>query len=81
MGENVDEAIEFFKNKAESIEINEHGTSSIEVYVDLLARLGRSEEAMQELLRLLPEGVQPIGIAPSLACAGEKGCEICANYV
>lgn len=66
LGEKVDEAIEFFKNKAETIEINEHGTASIEVYADLLARIGRPQQAMDELLRLMPDGVQSIGLAPSL---------------
>jgi hypothetical protein len=66
LGENVDEAVSYFKDKADSLEINEHGTASIEVHVDLLARLARPKEAMDELLRLMPAGVQPMGLAPSL---------------
>lgn len=72
LGENVDEAVDYFRNKAESLEINEHGTASIEVYVDLLARLGRPREAMNELLRLMPAGVQPMGLAPSLFELAQK---------
>lgn len=66
LGEHVDQAVEFFKNKAETVEINEHGTAAIEIYVDLLARLGRSKDAMNELLRLMPAEVQSVGLAPSL---------------
>lgn len=66
LGENVDEALAFFRQKAETVDAFQVGTMSIEVYVDLLARLGRYDEAIDALINLTPENVNLVGRAPSL---------------
>jgi hypothetical protein len=66
MGQNVDEAIRFFKEQAEKTEVATEGTLPAEVYVMLLARLGRHREAIDCHVALLPGDVQTTGIAPSL---------------
>ena len=66
LGENVDEALSYFRNKAEGLEVAEHGTVGIEVFVELLARLGRHQEAIETNIKLTPPDAQPYGYAPSL---------------
>lgn len=66
LGEHVDEALKMFLQKAESLDPQEHGTVAIETYADLLTRVGRPAEAMQFLIRKMPRGMRPFGIAPSL---------------
>ncbi len=66
LGEHVDEALKIFLQKAESLDPQEHGTVAIETYADLLTRVGRPAEAMQFLIKKMPRGMRPFGIAPSL---------------
>jgi hypothetical protein len=66
MGEHVDAALRVFRQKAESIDLEEHGTIGIETYADLLARIGRPDEAGKYLIRTMPDGMRPFGVAPSL---------------
>jgi hypothetical protein len=66
LGENVDEAIRYFREKSETLEPRQHGTMPIETYIDLLARLGRNEEAMEASLSLLPHDMPTLGFAPPL---------------
>ncbi len=66
LGEHVDEALKMFLQKAESLDPNEHGTVAIETYADLLTRVGRPGEAMHFLIKKMPRGMRPFGIAPSL---------------
>jgi hypothetical protein len=65
-GEHVDAALKLFLQKAESLDTNEHGTIAIETYVDLLTRVGRPQAAMEFLVKKMPQGMRPFGIAPSL---------------
>ncbi len=76
LGEDVDEAVDYFKQLAEGVDPYEDSTSAIEVYVDLLARLGRERQAIDESLRLIPENIQTTGQAPSLLDLSEA----CGNY-
>ncbi|MBN8603553.1 MAG: hypothetical protein J0M26_21230 [Planctomycetes bacterium] len=46
--------------------MREHGTAAIETYIDLLSRVGRHEEAFHSFIKLMPDNVRPVGIAPSL---------------
>lgn len=64
LGENVDEAIAAFAAKAE-LDVMDHGTMPLEVFIDLLARLGRYNEAIEAHLRL-PNHIPLRGVAPSL---------------
>lgn len=72
LGENIDEATAYFQQKAEMLDPQYHGLAAIEVYVDLLARVGRYQEAIDAAIRLSPSGVQPAGFAPSLLELAEK---------
>ena len=72
LGENVDEALAYFKNKAEMLDPQYHTMIASETYVDLLARLGRYPEAVAAAIALSKPGVQPVGIAPSLLELAEK---------
>jgi len=66
LGEHVDAALRVFRQKAESLDVQEHGSIGIETYADLLARIGRPAEAAKYLMRSMPEGMRPYGVAPSL---------------
>jgi len=66
LGKDVDTGVRYFGDKARSIDATEHGTVAIETYVDLLVRVGRQRQALQEALELLPARSQSCGIAPSL---------------
>ncbi len=66
LGEHQDEALAYFKKKAEELDPKQHGTVPAEVYIDLLARCGRLHAAMDALLTMVPAGTQAVGIAPSL---------------
>jgi hypothetical protein len=66
LGENIEEALAYFKNKAEMLDPQYHGLAPVETYVDLLNRLGRYSEAITAAMKLAPRGTQSIGQAPSL---------------
>jgi hypothetical protein len=66
LGENVDEALAYFRNKAEMLDPQYHGYAAIEVYVDLLARLGRDAEALEAAVKFGLTSIQPVGNAPPL---------------
>lgn len=66
LGDNVETALRLFRQKAESLDTQEHGTIGIETYADLLARVGKPAEAAKFLMRTMPNGMRPFGIAPSL---------------
>ena len=76
MGESVDKGIAYFKDKAEACSPHEETTAAIEVYVDLLHRLGRTTDAIDALTKLIPAGMQTTGQAPSLL----ELCEAADNY-
>jgi hypothetical protein len=66
LGRQVDEAIACFREKARSLPIDQHGTAAAEVYIGLLARLGRHGEAIDATIELIPPGVRTSGFAPGL---------------
>jgi len=66
LGEHVEAALRVFRQKAESLDIQEHGSIGIETYADLLSRIGRPSEAAKYLMRSMPDGMRPFGVAPSL---------------
>jgi hypothetical protein len=83
IGENVDLAIDHFRTEAEKSEVEVETTMAVEVYVVLLARIGRWSEAIEAAVTLIPPGIQTTGFAPSLIelarSAGEYGrhSEVC----
>jgi hypothetical protein len=66
LGQQVDEAVRYFGDKARSLDPEEHGVGPAEVYVALLSRLGRHREAFAAAAELIPPGTQTTGFAPSL---------------
>jgi hypothetical protein len=66
LGQNIDEAIAYFDQKAELLDPQYNGSAPLETLVDLLARIGRPAQAITAALKLNPKAVQPIGLAPSL---------------
>ncbi len=66
LGVQIEIALQLFLRKAEELPVPEFGTVAIETYVDLLARIGRYDAALKAMLQKMPDGVRPVGVAPSL---------------
>jgi len=66
LGEQVQEAVDYFRTKAELLDPQYHGYGAIETYVDLLARLGRHREALTAAVKYGVGSIQPLGNAPPL---------------
>jgi hypothetical protein len=66
LGENEEVAVAYFKEKAESLDPQEHGYGPIEVYIDLLTRLGRHQDALAAAMRFNLGSIQPLGAASPL---------------
>ncbi len=66
IGRQVDQAITYFREKAEKLSIEDFGSMPAEAYIALLARLNRLDEAAEASARLLPPGIATTGFAPSL---------------
>jgi hypothetical protein len=59
-------ALRFFEEKARTIDGYEQGTAAAETYIDLLARVGRFNEAIEAQIELIPDNVHTTGLAPEL---------------
>ena len=66
LGEQVDEAVEHFKSKADTVDAYQFGPVADETLVDLLFRLGRTDEALQVATQRLMGNENTMGIAPSV---------------
>lgn len=64
LGHNVDAAIEHFGKKNEQHDARQHGGIVIESFVELLARLGRNDQAIDVMVSQLLGKYPLIGIAP-----------------
>jgi hypothetical protein len=62
----IDQAVPFFRERAEKTDLEASGTAAIEFYISLLARLQRFDLAMDELNNMIPAGKPTMGIAPHL---------------
>ncbi len=76
LGENVETALAHFKERAENVDVNQWGTVAIEIYIDLLARVGQVEEAIQITVDKIKPGQRTMGHAPSLL----ELCERISDY-
>ncbi|MCA9213774.1 MAG: hypothetical protein KDB27_11950 [Planctomycetales bacterium] len=76
LGQSVDEGLAYFREQAERCSPHEETTAAIEIYIDLLHRIGRTTEAIDAMTRLIPSGMQTTGQAPSLLSL----CEAADNY-
>jgi len=65
-GRNVDEALAYFRERAKAADVHEQGSAAAEVYIALLARLNRFDEAIDTAIELIPPGVRTSGFAPTL---------------
>ena len=68
----VDAALEHFQKRAKETDAHQEGTFAIETYVDLLARVGRPDDALQASVDLIPQGIQTTGRAPSFYDLSEQ---------
>ncbi len=66
LGRQVDRALAYFAERARAADVNEQGTAAAEVYIALLTRLGRYNEAIDATVELIPAGVRTGGFAPNL---------------
>ena len=65
LGVQVDETLDYFRGRAEALADDDQGSWAAEVYVALLARLGRLDEAFDAAAQLLT-GSRTTGFAPTL---------------
>lgn len=83
LGREVEPAVAYFRDKARQLPVEEHGSGPAEVYVALLARIGRPGDALQAAAELIPPDARTAGFAPSfleLARAGggyERLLQVC----
>ena len=66
LGQQVDEALAYFLERAKSVSIDEFGSAAAEVYIGLLTRLKRYPQAIDATVELIPPGTRTSGFAPSL---------------
>jgi hypothetical protein len=72
LGQEVEKAVAYFRQRAEETNAEEEGVGAIEFYIALLDRVGRHAEAFDEAVRLTPKAATPMGIAPSLLELAER---------
>ncbi len=66
LGQQVDQGIRYFTQKADSVDQSQYGTVAVEVLIDLLSRCGRKEEALRAYERRMPASSRLLGIAPTM---------------
>jgi hypothetical protein len=66
LGKHVDESLEHFRRRAQEVDVAEYGAAAAEVYVALLSRLKRYDEAIRATIELIPPGTRTSGFAPNL---------------
>jgi hypothetical protein len=66
LGRQVDEALDYFRRRAQAADVAESGTAPAEVYIALLNRLKRYDDAIRATIELVPPGVRTSGLAPNL---------------
>ncbi len=66
LGENQEQALAYFRDKAANLDAVEWSTIAIDTYVDLLAKMGKHREAIEAHIDMTPPNARPAGQAPSL---------------
>ena len=66
VGEEVDEALEFLRQKADEAEPMRDGFYAAEAYIALLIRLDRVPEALEATATYISDGAMTVGLAPTL---------------
>jgi hypothetical protein len=72
LGNHVDTTLAHFRDRAKTTDAHQEGTFAIETYIDLLARIGRADEAIRATTELIPAGIQTTGRAPSFYDLSEQ---------
>ncbi len=72
LDDDVEQNLEFFRTKAQQLAPETHGYGPAEVYVALLARLGRFDEALLAAIECIPRGAPTSGFAPGLVELSQK---------
>ena len=75
LGENQVKALQYFHHRAQQLDAYQHGTTAAEVYIDLLSRLGRFQEAIQATIELIPDNTHTTGLAPDLLQLAQQAGE------
>ncbi|MCM2374471.1 hypothetical protein [Aporhodopirellula aestuarii] len=76
LGKQVDAAVRLFEQRARTVDAVVHGSGSVEVYIDLLDRLGRPGDALRAAMELFPDGV-PLGrVMPEMIEMAARATEI-----
>jgi len=66
LGQDAEASLGYFRERAEALAGTENGPGAAEVYVALLARMGRYAEALEASAALIPPGTRTAHFAPSL---------------
>ncbi|MCH2113514.1 MAG: hypothetical protein MK171_01195 [Pirellulales bacterium] len=85
LGEQQEQAVEYFSKQARSVSVESYGTSAIESYLILLVRTGQPDRALAEYPEIVPANCVLSSLAPSLlqlaqtAGQWERYFEICQS--
>lgn len=71
LGRDVDACLDYFRARAEAVDVHTQGTMAAETYIDLLSRVGRLDEAIDSSIKYLA-GRRVMGIAPPIASLCQK---------
>ena len=83
LGQNEDAGIDHFRKKIEQHDARQHGGVVIETYIELLARTGRNDQAIDVLVSQLLGKYSLLGIAPEvheLAQTAEQKQKVMDHY-
>lgn len=73
LGDKVEEAIAYFRQRAEALDPQQHGSQPVEAFVELLDRLGRHDEAIDTVLQFANRsGAAVSQVLPQLLGLSEK---------
>jgi hypothetical protein len=76
LGESVEEALEYFRVRAEELPLDDHGPLPLEAYIALLDRVSRTSAAAALAADRLPPGLRTTGLVPTLWELSRK----CGDY-
>ena len=72
LGDDVENALRYFRERAAAIAPDEHGTAALETYLILLTRCDRHGEALAAFAQLVPDDVTLSPFAPSPLTLAEQ---------
>jgi len=66
LGQDVETGLDYFRQKAEACDVRSQGSLAVEIYIELLSRLGHHQQALEKAFDLIPPGIHTIGVAPDM---------------